>query len=159
LRENKKEKEKYKYYFNIYYGMSTRIKEVDGKEIYLSEVNGWSDPPLHVIFLTGIGTFILIFVLCTNAFKNLSMVSLWISSILGLLISLAAAAMVCIPFEHPIKVYEVKCKDINYSIRIKKTTPEADQIAICNAAQALEIKAKEIARKKRGLEAIAARCK
>jgi hypothetical protein len=44
-------------------------------------------------------------------------------------------------------------------IVIFKTTPEADQVAICRAAQELEVKIKEMIKEKRMLETIGGRCK
>jgi hypothetical protein len=42
---------------------------------------------------------------------------------------------------------------------IKKTTPEEDQKQVCQAAQSLESRAKEISKKKHEMERIAANCK
>jgi len=44
-------------------------------------------------------------------------------------------------------------------IVIEKTTKEADQIAICNAVQRLELIAKTIVKNERELKQIAERCK
>ncbi len=61
-----------------------------------------------------------------------------------------------------IPAYEIKIlgQHNNDSRRmIIKTTPEADQVAVCRATQELESKARSISRKERELEQIAMKCK
>ena len=61
-----------------------------------------------------------------------------------------------------IPAYEIKIlgqHNNDCSRMIIKTTPEADQVAVCRATQELESKARSISRKERELEQIALRCK
>ena len=121
--------------------MSVIVKSVEGEEICLKET--------EVIYCTNIYWLMWIFILI-----------LAVSSICFGILVFVIFGMFHAIFQFGIKWKPAYKISLHYErIVIEKTTKEADQIAICNAVQRLELVAKTIVKNERELKQIAERCK
>jgi hypothetical protein len=128
------------------------IKEINGKTIAVLDSSIPHKYSLSLPLLVG-GVGI-------TAGLLISYLNLWSMFIFVMGGSLGAVGIFALPILWTQPAYCVYIRTAReYDIDIAKTTPEADQIAICKAAQELETKVREIIRNEQGLEAIAARCK
>ena len=137
--------------------MSTKIKDVEGIEITLSESTVTEEKPasLVVLFMVFFGAFFGVMYLGLQPPDRVSTMILIMLSILAATFGTLLASS-RISSESP--AYCITGRGLS-EVSIKKTTLEADQLAICKAVQELEVKVHEIAKKQKELETIAARCK
>ena len=121
--------------------MTTVIKEIEGKQITLNEVS-LVDRFWRVFFIIS-GALILLtsFIVVIKLRDSIS------TSLIGnayLIFMIALGSVTITEGILPLFIipnypgYEVRSSTIDATIIIKKTTPEADQIAICKAAKELE---------------------
>jgi len=124
------------------------IKEVEGQKIWLGEIT--TDKYTLKLFV-GLNIF------CVG---GLILCGLLIITLLQFVVGIAAMGVIILILSlkdiHP--AYVIHTPGVN-GIVIFKTTPEADQVAICRATQELEVKVKEISKKRREMETIAGMCR
>jgi len=133
--------------------MSVIVKSVEGEDICLkeTEVSYYTSTYYLVwiiILLLAISS--IYFIPLANDIKN-GGISILAFMFLGIFHLICRFGM---KWEPAYKIYLS-----GEEIIIEKITKEADQIAICNAVQRLELIAKTIAKNKRELKQIAERCK
>jgi len=139
--------------------MSVIIKSVEGEEIRLkeTEVSYYTSTYYLVwIFILMLAVSSICFMTLANDIKN---------EHYGVIGGSLIVAFIILGMTHVIFGIGIKWKpaykiSLHYEkIVIEKTTKEADQIAICNAVQRLELIAKTIIKNERELKQIAERCK
>lgn len=136
------------------------IKEIERIHIYMNET------VIEVVPLVVYATIIILSIITGIAFYNIQITpniqySLWVPVFIfsGTLTLLQCALRVGTVFKPGYKLSISGHQTSDASITIEKTTPDADQIAICKAAQLLELKVMEIIKKQHQLELIASKCK
>ena len=135
------------------------IKEVEGQKIWLGEM--MLDKHASKILIG----FVISIIIITSAWVYWTSkyypygedVVTPIVSLLGVLSVIGIIAIILIKNDSR-PAYVIHTPGVN-GIVIFKTTPEADQVAICRATQELEVKVKEISKKRREMETIAGMCR
>ena len=135
---------------------SVQIKETNGEMIYISNII------LHKLgILNALAGWIGLFILSeiigylvvmgdSSRLDIFSTSGIAISVLLAsLLFPLLAISQI---LDNSVPAYKVWLSGINKSISIIKTTPEADQVAICKAVQELELKSNELVKQKLALD-------
>jgi uncharacterized protein YqgC (DUF456 family) len=139
--------------------MSVIVKSVEGEEIRLKETE------VSYYTSTYYLVWIIILLLAISAIYFIQLANDTKNSNYGLIGGLGILVFVIFGMFHAIFQFGIKWKpaykiSLHYErIVIEKTTKEADQIAICNAVQRLELVAKTIVKNERELKQIAERCK
>jgi hypothetical protein len=138
---------------------STVIKEVEGKRIFLMESSEPSNERsilsvlFSILFVIGLIGVALAFILL---FKRAPNHELFIGS---LLVCMGSAIVSWFDIgKKRVDVYRIGLFE-GEDITITRTTPEADQAAVCKAVKEMEKRAWEMRKKERELERIAANCK
>lgn len=144
--------------------MSQVIKRIGNESIYFDECNIDNNKLLGTIVVILFVIISLSLFVCAPPTKDIlnSVVGCLLMSILfSLLITLFLSMLAPKPWTtYPgYRVYISCRREPDYEIYIIKTSPEADQIAICKAAKELEPKAQEIDDHEKELERIATKCK
>ena len=135
---------------------SVQIKETNGEMIYISNII------LHKLgILNALAGWIGLFILSeiigylvvmgdASRLDIFSTSGIAISVLLAsLLFPLLAISQI---LDNSVPAYKVWLSGVNKSISIIKTTPEADQVAICKAVQELELKSNELVKQKLALD-------
>jgi len=141
--------------------MSVIVKSVEGEEIRLkeTEVSYYTKTYFLIwIFILMLAVSSICFLILANDIKNehygiIGGISILAFMFLGMFHLICQFGMKWKP------AYKIYLNETNEELLIEKTTKEADQIAICNAVQRLELIAKTIAKNKRELKQIAEKCK